>query len=64
MPEALVRRMFHAHRASPSRTDLCVFPGRTHWLIAQDGWTEVAQGCADWIGSVRHEISHSKSGRE
>jgi pimeloyl-ACP methyl ester carboxylesterase len=64
MPEALVRRMFRAHRASPARTDLRVFPGRTHWLIAQDGWTEVAQGCADWIGSLRHEISHSQSGKE
>lgn len=20
-----------------------------HWLIAQDGWEEVAQGCIDWL---------------
>ena len=28
------------------------FPGRTHWLIAQDGWEEVAAGCHDWIASL------------
>lgn len=51
MPAALVRRMFRAYRASPARTELRVFPGRTHWLIAQHGWEEVAQACIDWIGS-------------
>jgi pimeloyl-ACP methyl ester carboxylesterase len=54
MPAALVRRMFRAYRVSPARTDLRQFPGRTHWLIAQDGWEEVAQGCLDWIGTLRH----------
>ena len=53
MPPAVVRRMFRAHRASPARTDFQSFPGRTHWLIAQDGWQEVAQACVDWIGSIR-----------
>jgi pimeloyl-ACP methyl ester carboxylesterase len=45
----------HAYRASPARTELRTFPGRTHWIIAQDGWEEVAQGCLDWIGSLRVE---------
>jgi alpha-beta hydrolase superfamily lysophospholipase len=53
MPAALVRRTFRAHQASPARTDLREFPGRTHWLIAQDGWQEVAEACLDWIGSLR-----------
>ena len=52
MPPAIVRRMFRAHRASPARTDFRSFPGRTHWLIAQDGWEEVAQACVDWIASL------------
>jgi pimeloyl-ACP methyl ester carboxylesterase len=52
MPIALVRRMFRAHQASPARTELRSFPGRTHWLIAQDGWEEVAQGCIDWIRTL------------
>ena len=52
MPPAIVRRMFRAHQASPARTDFRSIPGRTHWLIAQDGWEEVAQACVDWIESL------------
>jgi dipeptidyl aminopeptidase/acylaminoacyl peptidase len=52
MTPRVVRRMYRAHLASPARTDLRTFPGRTHWLIAQQGWQEVAQGCLDWIGSL------------
>ena len=52
MPPAIVRRMVRAHQASPARTDFRSFPGRTHWLIAQDGWEEVAQACLDWIGTL------------
>ena len=52
MTPAVVRRMFRAHRASPARTDFRSFSGRTHWLIAQDGWEEIAQACIDWIGSL------------
>jgi hypothetical protein len=55
MTPAIVRRTFRAYRASPARTELRTFPGRTHWLIAQDGWEEVAQGCLDWIGSLQAE---------
>jgi pimeloyl-ACP methyl ester carboxylesterase len=52
MTPAIVHRMYRAHCASPARTDLRSFPGRTHWLIAQDGWEEVAQACLDWIEAV------------
>jgi pimeloyl-ACP methyl ester carboxylesterase len=52
MPSAIVRRMYRAHQASPVRTDFRSIPGRTHWLIAQDGWEEVAQTCGDWIESL------------
>ena len=38
--------------ASPAWTDFRSIPGRTHWLIAQDGWEEVAQTCGDWIESL------------
>jgi hypothetical protein len=55
VPAAIVRRTFRAYRASPARTELRTFPGRTHWLIAQDGWEEVAQACLDWIGSLQAE---------
>jgi pimeloyl-ACP methyl ester carboxylesterase len=52
MPPAIVRRMYRAHQASPARTDFRSFPDRTHWLIAQDGWQEVAQACLAWIRSL------------
>jgi len=61
MPPSIVRRMVRAHQASPARTDFRSFPGRTHWLIAQDGWEEVAQGCIDWISSVA--LVESRPGR-
>src|SRR5262245_59758650 len=64
MPPALIYRMYRAHCASPAQTDLRSFPGRTHWLIAQDGWEEVAQACLDWIellstATKLHELTSS-----
>ena len=53
IPPRVSRRIFRAHQASPARTEFRSFPGRTHWLIAQDGWEEVAQACVDWIQSLR-----------
>lgn len=40
---------------SETRTDFNEFPGRTHWIIAQPGWEEVAQYCLDWVHSLKHE---------
>jgi hypothetical protein len=31
------------------RTDLLEFPERTHWIIAQDGWDEVASSISSWL---------------
>ncbi len=52
MTPTIVRRTHRAYQASPARTDLRTFPGRTHWLIAQDGWQEVAGSCVEWIESL------------
>ena len=52
MPPAIVRRTVRAHRKSPARNDFRSFPGRTHWLIAQPGWEEIAGACLEWIGSL------------
>lgn len=52
LPPVIARRTLRAYRASPARTELRTFPGRTHWIIAQPGWEEVADSCIDWIGSV------------
>jgi hypothetical protein len=34
-------------------TDYREFPGRTHWIIAQDGWLEVAEYARSWIEAHR-----------
>jgi pimeloyl-ACP methyl ester carboxylesterase len=52
LPPVIARRTFRAYGASPARTDLRTFPGRTHWIIAQPGWEEVAQSCIDWLESL------------
>jgi hypothetical protein len=52
MTPRVVGRMFRAHGASPARTELRTFPGRTHWLIGQEGWEEIAASCAEWIDSL------------
>ncbi len=62
MTPSIVRRNYRAYRASPARTDLRIFPGRTHWLIGQEGWEEVAQACIDWIESVLAVESGRKDG--
>jgi len=63
MTPATVTRMYRAHRASPVRTDLRSFPGRTHWLIAQDGWKEVAQACLDWTESLSVKVMEPSRSR-
>ena len=52
IPPRVVRRMYRKHLASPARTDLLTFPGRTHWIIAQPGWEEVAEACISWGESL------------
>jgi pimeloyl-ACP methyl ester carboxylesterase len=52
VPPGTVRRNFKAHAGSSARTDFLSFPGRTHWLIAQDGWQEIAQATANWIAQA------------
>ena len=41
----LSRAAFNIQRRSPASTDFMDFPGRSHLLIAEPGWEEVAQAC-------------------
>src|SRR5262249_43392666 len=45
----MVRANFRKYRHSPAQTDFKVFPGRNHWILAQDGWEEVADYIAGWL---------------
>jgi pimeloyl-ACP methyl ester carboxylesterase len=49
VPPAQNRANYAKYHGSPARTDFREFPGRTHWIIAQEGWEEVAQYAAGWI---------------
>lgn len=50
VPAAMVRanyRKYNQH--SGAITDFQEFPGRTHWLIAQPGWEEIAASVESWL---------------
>jgi dipeptidyl aminopeptidase/acylaminoacyl peptidase len=49
-PAAQIRSNYRKYQHSPAVTDYKEFPGRAHWIIAQDGWEEVAGAIVDWIG--------------
>jgi pimeloyl-ACP methyl ester carboxylesterase len=46
---SMVRAMYRKHSRAPSRTDIKEFPARSHWLIAEPGWEEVANAAVAWI---------------
>ena len=52
VPPVINRRNFRAYRKTTARTDFRELPGRTHWIIAQDGWEEVAEVGAAWLDEL------------
>ena len=48
MPASLSRKIYRKHSASPVKTDYKEFPGRSHYLIAEQGWQEVADYALTW----------------
>ncbi len=48
MPAALNRKNFKKYQASSALTEYQEFPGRSHYIIAEKGWEEVAQYALDW----------------
>jgi pimeloyl-ACP methyl ester carboxylesterase len=49
VPAAMNRSNYAKYRGSGARTDFKEFPGRCHWIIAQEGWEEVAGYVAEWL---------------
>lgn len=49
IPLALNRANFRAYRKNPSRTDFLELPGRTHALLSDRGWREVADEIFGWL---------------
>ena len=49
IPASLNRSNYHKYDKTPAITDFREFSARTHWIIAQDGWEEVADYVSAWI---------------
>jgi pimeloyl-ACP methyl ester carboxylesterase len=52
VPASMVRAAHALQKRSPARTDLLEFAGRTHWIIGQPGWEEVADQALAWVEGV------------
>ncbi len=51
-PPAQVRANYRKYKASSAVTRYKEFEGRTHWIIGQPGWEEVAGYVINWLESV------------
>jgi pimeloyl-ACP methyl ester carboxylesterase len=45
---SMVQATYHKQRQAPSTTAFKSFPGRSHFLIAEPGWEEVADYAIEW----------------
>jgi pimeloyl-ACP methyl ester carboxylesterase len=52
IPASLNYSNFTKYQRPHSITDFKEFPGRTHWVIGQDGWEEVADHVSAWLDKV------------
>jgi len=57
IPPSLVRTNLRRYRNSPSAIDYKEFPGRTHFIIGQRNWEEVADYCLEWL--AQHSLQPS-----
>jgi pimeloyl-ACP methyl ester carboxylesterase len=54
---SMVRAMYRRHRKAPSKTDIIEFPDRSHWLIAEPGWQEVAGAALKWADANQRKTN-------
>jgi pimeloyl-ACP methyl ester carboxylesterase len=48
VPASVTRANFRKYRRSTATTDFAEFPGRSHLIVAQKGWEEVAEHALNW----------------
>ena len=48
VPASVDRATLRKYRHSTARTDFVEFPGRSHLIVAQTGWEEVAEHAVSW----------------
>lgn len=58
---AINRSNYRLARRSPALTTFKEFSGRAHWIIAQDGWQEVAGFIAEWLEALPNAMSSRRS---
>ncbi|MFJ4984451.1 alpha/beta hydrolase [Streptomyces sp. NPDC088732] len=56
VPAKVNKANWKLYRKSPAVTEYREFPGRSHFIIGQDGWQEVADFALDW--AVDHAPAH------
>lgn len=52
-PAAQIRANYKQYSRASAVTDFKAFEGRCHWIIAQDGWQEVAEYSLNWLTTVQ-----------
>lgn len=61
MPASLNRKNFRKYHASSAVTAYKEFPGRSHYLIAERGWEEVADYALSWAAA--QAANHAQAGK-
>lgn len=49
VPASVNRSNYRKYKNSTARTDFKEFAGRSHWIMAEPGWEEVAGYIVDWL---------------
>lgn len=52
VPASMVKANFKLQQKNPNLTEFQAFPGRSHWIIAQPGWEEVAARIEEFFNKV------------
>lgn len=53
-PPAIQRATLEKYASGPSLVERVEFPGRTHRIVSQDGWEEVADYALNWALAHMH----------
>lgn len=62
MPAVLNRINWKLHKQSAAVTENKEFPARSHLIIAQEGWAEVAAFIHQWVSRLRSRRDGHTSG--
>ncbi|UGT44089.1 alpha/beta hydrolase [Nocardia yamanashiensis] len=60
-PPSVQQAMLKKYAAGPALVERVEYPGRTHRLVSQDGWEEIADHALDW--ALRHSASRFPQSR-